>query len=261
MLEPDLLTLHQLSIGHSRDRAPLFTHITATLSKCKLIGLFGRNGIGKSTLLRTMDGLLPPIAGDVLLKGRKLQKWTPIDIATQIAFVPSLPQRTPRLSVIDMVGIGRYGFTNWIGAERKIDREIISKALDITALSHLAHRDSSTLSDGELQRASIARCLVQDTPLILLDEPTAFLDTGNKYKTVYLLKEITQTEQKGILFSTHDLTLALQVCDLLWIMDDNGFYAQPPAQLIQQGILDTLFQSYGLTFDCQTLSYRYAQIQ
>jgi len=257
MADHTILELQQLGIGYAGEkRAPLFRAISASVSSGLLIGLFGRNGIGKSTLLRTMAGLQPPVEGNILLQKRELQRWTPADMAKQIAFVPSQPLRTPRLSVTDMVGVGRYGFTNWIGAEQKSDKEAITKALEATALTDLAQRDSATLSDGEWQRAAIARSLAQDTPLIFLDEPTAFLDMGNKYKIVYLLKELTQTAHKGILFSTHDLTLALQVCDTLWIMDDHGFHVQSPAQLLQTGILDTLFTSYGLVFDYKTLSYK-----
>jgi len=251
-----IMELQQLSIGYAGN--PLFHNISAHIEGGKLIALFGRNGIGKSTLLRTMARLQSPIGGTVLLLGRELHRWTPAQVAAQIAFVPSHPLRSHRLSVADMVGTGRYGFTNWMGIEQKSDQEAIARALEATSLTPLAQRDSSTLSDGELQRASIARSLAQETPLIFLDEPTAFLDTGNKYKTVYLLKELTQTVHKGIVFSTHDLTLALQVCDLLWIMAEDGFYAEPPTQLIQRGILDSLFGSYGLSFDRSMLGYRFA---
>ncbi|MCL2726935.1 MAG: ABC transporter ATP-binding protein [Bacteroidales bacterium] len=229
-----IMELQQLSIGYAGGKKePLFSNISAQISKGMLIALFGRNGIGKSTLLRTMARLQPPTGGTAILLGRELPKWTPAQVARQIAFVPSHPIRTPRLSVADMVGAGRYGFTNWMGAQQQSDREAIARALEATSLTPLAHRDSSTLSDGELQRASIARSLAQETPLIFLDEPTAFLDLGNKYKTVYLLKELTQTAQKGILFTTHDLTLALQVCDTIWHMADDGFHALSPAQFIQ----------------------------
>ena len=252
-----LMELQQLCIGYSSSkREALFCNISAKVSQGELIALFGRNGIGKSTLLKTMAALIPPMAGVAKLAGRDIQKWTPAQIAKQIAFVPSHPIRTHNLSVSEMVGAGRYGFTNWIGYQQASDREAIAKALEVVDLSPLAYRDSATLSDGEWQRASIARSLAQDTPLIFLDEPTAFLDMGNKYKTAFLLKELTQKAQKGILFSSHDLTLALQVCDTLWIMAEDGFYADRPAQLIQQGVFDTLFSSDGLVFDRQTFGYR-----
>ena len=241
------MELHQLSIGYAK--GPLFHNICAQVSKGMLIAIFGPNGIGKSTLLRTMAGLQPSMGGTALLLGRALSKWTPAQRAEQIAFVPSHALRTHRFSVADMVGAGRYGFTNWIGSVQESDKEAITHALEVTALTSLAHRDSATLSDGELQRASIARSLAQETPLIFLDEPTAFLDTGNKYKIIYLLKKLTQTAHKGVVFSTHDLSLALQVCDQLWIMSGEGFYAEPPNQLVQKGVLDRLFAADGLIFD------------
>ena len=252
------MELQQLSIGYAgNQQEPLYTNISAQIPQGMLISLFGRNGIGKSTLLRSLSGLQPFTGGAILLSGKELQKHKPTEIAKRIAFVPSRPLRVPGLSVADMVGTGRYGFTNWMGAERTDDKEAIRKALEVTDLTNFATRDSTILSDGELQRASIARSLVQDTPLIFLDEPTAFLDMGNKYKIARLLKELTLTGHKGILFSTHDLTLALQICDLLWIMTDRGFYAQPPNQLIQNGLLDTLFSDYGLEFDHNTLNYTF----
>ena len=258
-----VMELQQLSIGYAAggDKKPLFSNISAQISQGMLIGLFGRNGIGKSTLLRTMAGLQPSTGGTIMLSGRQLCKHKLSEIAKHIALVPSKPQHISGLSVTDMVGTGRYRFTNWLGVEREHDTEAIHKALKVTALTHLATRDSATLSDGELQRASIARSLVQDTPLVILDEPTAFLDMGNKYKTVSLLKELTQTTGKGVLFSSHDLTLALQVCDILWIMTDQGFYAQPPDQLIQNGILDRLFYSHGLIFDRNILNYTFNTTQ
>lgn len=251
------MELRRLSIGYSGGkRMALFSDISATVAQGALIGLFGRNGIGKSTLLKTMAGLQPPIKGAITLGGRDLKQMKPTDIAKQIAFVSSQPVRTQRLSVRDMVGTGRYNHTNWIGVELKNDKEVINQALAATDLSVIAHQDSATLSDGELQRASIARSLAQDTPLIFLDEPTAFLDMGNRYKTIHLLKDLVQTAKKGVVFSTHDLTLALQVCDILWIMKDDGFYAAPPLQLVREGVLDALCTSFGLKFDPKTLSIK-----
>ena len=241
------LEVQELSIGYSGVRQPLFAHITANIEGGMLVGLFGRNGIGKSTLLKTLSGLQRPVGGKFLLFGADAVRLSASELAKKIAFVPSQPLRTQRLSVADMVSVGRYGFTNWFGAEQEGDKMAVTKALELTSLSHLAQRDSATLSDGELQRAAIARSLVQDTPLILLDEPTAFLDMGNKYKTVALLKELTRTGQKGILFSTHDLSLALQVCDALWIMADDGFYADTPERLVNNGVIDVLFASFGLS--------------
>ena len=255
MNNTDYLELIELSIGHVGVRHPLFQHISTYINKGELIGLFGCNGIGKSTLLKTLSGLLPPVGGKVLLFGHDMRMLSPVDIAKQIAFVPTHPFRIHRLSVVDLVRAGRYGFTNWIGIEQKSDKEAINKALEATTISHLASRDCSTLSDGELQRASIARSLAQNTPIILLDEPTAFLDTGNKYRVVHLLKELAHKEQKGILFSTHDLTLALQVCDILWVMEEDGFYAQTPNKLIEQGVFHKIFNAFGLSFDHHTLGF------
>ena len=250
---PHELSLQQLSIGN---KEYLFGGIQATLSGGNLVGLFGRNGIGKSTLLRTIAGLQPAFGGEIRLGTQNLSQYKPAQLARLLSFVPSQTLRQPKLSVADMVGLGRYNFTNWIGKLGQEDEQAISQALALTGLTALAQQEAASLSDGELQRAAIARSLVQDTALILLDEPTAFLDMANKFKVVQLLKKLSREQGKGILFSSHDLSLALQVCDQLWIMDDSGFYANTPAQLIAQGVFTNLFADDGLVFDASALTYK-----
>ena len=250
---PHGISLSQLSIGH---KIPIFKGIDAQLSGGRLTGLFGRNGIGKSTLLRSIAGLQAAFGGEIHIDGQTLLRLKPSDIARKLSFVPSQPLRPTRLSVADMVGLGRYGFTNWMGHLGPEDIAAVNQALALTGLSALAQQEAASLSDGELQRASIARSLVQDTPLILLDEPTAFLDMANKFKVVQLLQSLSREQGKGILFSTHDLSLALQVCDQLWIMDDSGFYADTPAQLIAQGVFTNLFAHDGLVFDEAVMTYK-----
>ena len=247
------LSLQQLSIGNKEF---LFGGIQARLSGGNLVGLFGRNGIGKSTLLRTLAGLQPAFSGLIRIGEQDLSQCKPAHLARLLSFVPSQTLRPPKLSVADMVGLGRYGFTNWIGSLGQEDAQAIAQALALTGLSALSQQEAASLSDGELQRAAIARSLVQDTALILLDEPTAFLDMANKFKVVQLLQSLSREQGKGILFSTHDLSLALQVCDQLWIMNDTGFYANTPAQLIAQGVFKTLFADDGLLFDEATLTYK-----
>lgn len=228
------LDISALSIGYSK-RQSLFEDITLQLHCGKITGILGPNGIGKSTLLKTIAGLLPPLKGSVIPQG------LPVD-RDLCAFVPAQPWRASNFSVEDTVSTGRYRYTNWLGLENPEGKRIIEGVLEKTGISHLAGRNSADLSDGEFHRVAIARALVQDTPLILLDEPTAFLDIANKQATVLLLKKLAVEENKGILFSTHDLSLALKHCDLFWIMtrDKNLFYGTP-AELNDRGIIDLLY--------------------
>ena len=228
------LDIYALSIGYSKKQI-LFEDITLQLLCGKITGILGPNGIGKSTLLKTIAGLLPPLKGSVIPQGLPHDR----DLC---AFVPAQPWRAANFSVEDTVSTGRYRYTNWLGLENPLGKQIIDGVLEKTGISHLAGRNSADLSDGEFHRVAIARALVQDTPLILLDEPTAFLDIANKQATVLLLKKLAVEENKGILFSTHDLSLAMQHCDLFWIMTpDKKMFFGTPAEMNRQKIIDRLY--------------------
>ncbi|HHV02893.1 MAG: ABC transporter ATP-binding protein [Bacteroidales bacterium] len=227
------LEIHDLSIGYSK-RAPLFKQINARLNGQKVTGLLGPNGIGKSTLLKTLAGLMPPLKGSI-------QPAVTGKTDNLCAFVPSQPPRAAHFSVRDTVSTGRYRYTNWLGIEDQEGKHMVSEAMELTGISHLADRNSAGLSDGEFQRVAIARALIQDTPLILLDEPTAFLDIANKRAMGLLLRKLAAEENKGILFSTHDLSLAMEHCDLFWIMTPDGVLHQgTPAEMEQNGTLKRL---------------------
>jgi iron complex transport system ATP-binding protein len=228
------LDITALSIGYSKKQA-LFEDITLQLHCGKITGILGPNGIGKSTLLKTIAGLLPPLKGSVVPSGLPNDR----DLC---AFVPAQPWRASNFSVVDTVSTGRYRYTNWLGIEDPQGKQVIADVLEKTGITHLAGRNSADLSDGEFHRVAIARALVQDTPLILLDEPTAFLDIANKRSTILLLKKIAVEENKGILFSTHDLSLAMQHCDLFWIMTpDKKMFSGTPAEMSDQKIIDRLY--------------------
>ncbi len=220
------MKMEDLAIGYARNQA-LFTHLSASVETGTLVGLLGPNGIGKSTLLRTLAGLLPPKAGVLEMP--------------RCAFVPSQAVRVPLLRVEDMVATGRYRYTNWLGIEDAQGKEDIAAVLRRTGITHLAARDCSTLSDGEFQRAAIARALVQHTPAILLDEPTAFLDIANKHATGLLLQQLANEDGKIIILSTHDLSLACRHCHQLWVLcADRTFHTGTPAALERQGVLASL---------------------
>ncbi|HOG25145.1 MAG TPA: ABC transporter ATP-binding protein [Bacteroidales bacterium] len=229
-----ILDIVNVSVGYSRHK-PLFEHINAQLVRGTVTGLLGPNGIGKSTLLKTIAGLLPPLQGSIR-HGEGAQK------NNFCAFVPSQPLRAAHFSVRDTVSTGRHRYTNWLGIEDREGKQIVENVLERTGIKHLAERNSASLSDGEFHRVAIARALVQDTPLILLDEPTAFLDIANKRSIALLLRKLALEENKGILFSTHDLTLAMEQCDYFWIMTPEGeLHRGTPALMQENGIIDRLY--------------------
>ncbi|MDD2290349.1 MAG: ABC transporter ATP-binding protein [Bacteroidales bacterium] len=229
-----ILDIVNVSVGYSRHK-PLFEHINAQLVRGTVTGLLGPNGIGKSTLLKTIAGLLPPLQGSIR-HGEGAQK------NNFCAFVPSQPLRAAHFSVRDTVSTGRHRYTNWLGIEDREGKQIVENVLERTGIKHLAERNSASLSDGEFHRVAIARALVQDTPLILLDEPTAFLDIANKRSIAHLLRKLALEENKGILFSTHDLTLAMEQCDYFWIMTPEGeLHRGTPALMQENGIIDRLY--------------------
>lgn len=220
------LEFQNLVVGYRR-QTPLGMCLSAQLPTGTLTGLLGPNGIGKSTLLRTLAGLQPALRGTL----------TPVESA----FVPSQSPRPAHYAVTDMVSTGRYRYTNWLGVENEFGRTAVQQALERVGLLSLATRACDQLSDGEFQRAAIARALVQQTPYIFLDEPTAFLDIANKRTVCALLQQVAEKENKGILFSTHDLTLAQTYCHQLWILTpDSVLHTGTPDALDKQGVIAQL---------------------
>ncbi|MBO7220569.1 MAG: ABC transporter ATP-binding protein [Alistipes sp.] len=205
------------------------------LRKGELCALVGRNGAGKSTLLRALT-----TNGEVLIGGRPLAAISPEKLAQTVAIVTTERIRIENLLVEDLVAMGRAPYTNWVGRLQEIDRQIVGEAIEKVGLADFAKRDTSTLSDGELQRAMIARAIAQQTPIILLDEPTAFLDIPTRFEVCRLLAELAHKEGKTILFSTHDLDSALPVCDSFAIIE-GGELRQLPTDMAQKEI-ERIFQ-------------------
>ncbi|HQB23326.1 MAG TPA: ABC transporter ATP-binding protein [Bacteroidales bacterium] len=240
-----LVEIRNLAVGYSK-KEPLFRGLHASLNAGTVTGLLGPNGIGKSTLLKTLAGILPPLQGEIVTSVQQEQRRVQQEQrrSSQVcAFVPSQPPRATHFSVWDTVSTGRYRYTNWLGIDDEEGKRAVSHALQKTGTLHLAARDSAGLSDGEFHRVAIARALVQNTPLLLLDEPTAFLDIAGKRSIALLLRKLAVEEQKAILFSTHDLNLATEYCDVFWVMtQDHTLHKGTPQQLQAAGIIDRLYQ-------------------
>lgn len=219
--------------------------------------LIGRNGTGKSTLLRTIAALHKPLGGRILVGGHPLDAMTPRQIAETIGFVSTDEVRVTNLRVRDIVALGRAPYTDWIGRLTPDDRRKVDEALELVGMGSFAEKGIDTLSDGERQRVMIARALAQDTPVILLDEPTAFLDVPNRYEICLLLRRLAHRQGKCILFSTHDLGIALEMCDTIAMIEQGRFRYGTPAEMISGGEIQQLFRDTSLYFDAEQRTVRY----
>lgn len=220
------IQLKDLSIGyklHNGKTKTIASHINATVESGMLTCLIGRNGTGKSTLLRTMTGFIPPLEGQVIVEGRDLSMLSATERARIISIVLTERPETDNITVNELVGMGRLPYTNFWGTLQEEDRQIVDDAMQMIGIYELRNRKIGTLSDGEKQKAMIGKAIAQQTPVIILDEPTAFLDYPSKQETMFLLHQLAQELNKTIFLSTHDLNIAYQVADKIWCMgNDDG---------------------------------------
>lgn len=241
------ILLQHLSLGYGN--RTLLQDISATIPQGSLTALLGRNGTGKSTLLRAVAGLGSAASRDIILCGKALSELTPLQRASTISFVTTDKIRIANLPCEDVVALGRAPYTNWIGRMQKQDRDNVARALSLVGMSSFARKTMDTLSDGECQRILIARALAQDTPIILLDEPTAFLDLPNRYELCSLLRKLAHDERKCILFSTHDLDIALSLCDSIALIDTPHLHHLTTSEMVRSGHIERLFSGAGIAFD------------
>lgn len=216
--------LRSLSIGYRKGKQvhTVATDIHATLEGGTLVCLVGRNGVGKSTLLRTLAFFQEPLAGDVLLDGQPLTHYSRQALAETVSVVLTERGDLDNLTVADVVGLGRTPYTNFLGTLREEDRLCVAEAIEAVGLTPLASRSMTCLSDGERQKVMIAKALAQQTPVIILDEPTAFLDYPSKAAILSLLRRLAHAHGKLVLLSTHDLDVAYRIADDIWLMDEHG---------------------------------------
>jgi len=224
-------------------------NLNLSATECELVALIGRNGAGKSTLLRTIARLQPATSGEVMLAGKPLGQYSRNELAGLLSMVSTEPVSVSHLTVRQLVSFGRFPHTNWIGKLTAKDIELVEEAMQLTGITSLGEKNLHEISDGERQRAMIARTLAQDTTLILLDEPTAFLDMPNKYEVVHLLHRLTRSKRKTILFATHDLNIAMQEADKLWLMIDGSLHEGAPEDLVLNHQFARVFGETKLHFD------------
>ncbi|MDM8003795.1 MAG: ABC transporter ATP-binding protein [Bacteroidota bacterium] len=239
-----------LAVGY-RNRKKTFTvmkGISLQARRGELVALIGRNGTGKSTLLRTLVGLQPPLGGEIMLDSRSLQDTGMSDLPRIVSFVSTEPVAVRNIRVRDVVALGRFPYTNWIGTRTAADNDAVTAALEATGMAWLAERSIDSISDGERQRTLIARSLAQDTGLLVMDEPTAFLDLPSRYGIVSLLRSLTREKGKCVIYSTHDLDTAINEADRIWLMTEEGVSNGAPEDLMLKGTLASAFESPLLSF-------------
>jgi iron complex transport system ATP-binding protein len=214
----EAITLENLAIGYKEKR--VLSEISFSIPEGALVALIGANGVGKSTLLRTLAGFQKPLSGQLLLQGKEIGTLSNSDLSTLVSVVLTQKPDVTNITVEELVGLGRSPYTGFWGSLSKADRQIVTEALRLVGISSLKGRMIQTLSDGERQKAMIAKALAQQTPIVLLDEPTAFLDYPSKVEMMQLLHRLAAEKGKTILLSTHDLELAFQLADTLLYMGD-----------------------------------------
>lgn len=219
------------------------------------MSLIGANGVGKSTLLRTITGLQNAISGHVLLYGKSISDYKSAELAKKISLV--LTEKLPpgNLTVFELIAIGRQPYTNWIGKLSDEDFSKVSEAMELTQTSHLSDKKHYEISDGQLQKVMIARALAQDTPIIILDEPTTHLDLLHKVSLFKLLKKLAHDTNKCILFSTHDIDLAIEMSDEMILMSAKKTIQDSPADMILKNAFDELFQDDSISFDREKVKF------
>ena len=255
-----ILTALDLSIGYKSGRRPtrvVARNINVSLDPGDFVCLLGPNGAGKSTLMRTLAGMQPSLNGHVFLAGANIADMSATEVAQVLSVVLTDRISVGAMTVRDLVGLGRYPHTDWIGRFAPEDEQAVSWAIRVARAGDLEHRNVAELSDGERQKVLIARALAQQPDLMILDEPTAFLDLPRRVEIMALLQNLAHTTRKAILLSTHDLDLALRCADRIYLMPSEGaLQSGAPEDLVLNGAFESTFQSDGVRFDADTGAFR-----
>lgn len=258
-----LLQTHDLTIGYSPVRRPAIKvaeGLNLTLNMGEFVCLIGPNGAGKSTLLHTLAGMQPPLSGKVRLSGDDLHRLEPLQLAKRLSVVLTERPNVGSMTGYALVALGRHPYTDWMGKLTTYDEAVVQWAIEAVGAADLAAHPLVELSDGQRQKLMIARALAQDTALMLLDEPTAFLDLPRRVEIMRLLKRLAHETNKGILLSTHDLELALRTADTIWLMSSRGeLHVGTPEALIVNGAFEQVFAEEGIEgveFDAESKSFR-----
>nr|WP_156276655.1 ABC transporter ATP-binding protein [Christiangramia aestuarii] len=247
-----------MKVGYRKKSGDLIlaSGVNIDIKSGELVAVIGVNGAGKSTLLKTLSGIIQSVDGQVFISGNKLSKTEPDKLSKHISLVLTEQMLSKNLSVMELVALGRQPYTNWIGRLTKKDLKKIMHALQLVNIEDIRDKKCHELSDGQFQKVLIARALAQDTPLIILDEPTTHLDLYHKAYVLKLLQQLTKETGKAILFASHEINLALQLCDKLLILKDRKALFGKPAELIETDAFKDLFPGHLIHFDKESSSFK-----
>lgn len=248
------INVENLAIGY-KDRM-VCQNIDLKLAEGELCAIVGVNGIGKSTLIRTLGNLQPKMKGEIQIAGENLRDYNMDQLATILSVVLTEQPASKNLRVQELIALGRQPYTNWIGTLTLEDKKHIQTNLKAFLLEDLKERKCHELSDGQLQRVLIARAAAQDTPVVLLDEPTTHLDLFHKVQILKMLLQLAHQSKKTIVFTTHEIDLAIQLCDKILILDGKTNPFGTPSELIKQGYFEQLFPSDMVQFDSDSGSFK-----
>ena len=249
ILEAKSLAVGYFQKGQTRIVA---SAINLELYQGELVAVVGANGVGKSTLLRTLSQVQKPLEGSIKIDERYIESYTPLALATALSLVLTDPIASRNLTVLELVALGRQPYTNWIGTFTKTDIQKTKSALEQMHILDLSDKKCFEISDGQLQKALIARAIAQDTSLIILDEPTTHLDIYHKTYVLKLMQKLTRDLKKTLFFSTHEIDLAIQLCDKIFVMTPTSMYYGTPKELIEKGCFSALFPKDLIGFDGET---------
>ena len=247
----EIFVLESLEIGYGSGlrKKLILPALNATAVRGELIAVIGRNGIGKSTLLRTLAGLQPPLGGIIRINGRRMDGFSRMELAQETGYISTESVKVSNMTVYDLVALGRFPHTNWIGNLNTENQESILKALEMTSMGGFRDRFINEISDGERQKAMIARIIAQDAGIMIMDEPTAFLDAGSKFEILHLLNTLSHERGKTIIFSTHDLHMAVNQADKIWLISADRLLEGAPEDLMIAGAFDHLFDASNVRFN------------
>lgn len=250
----EFIHIKNLSVGYSQT---VCSDISAVVKKGELVGLAGKNGSGKSTLIKSILGLLPILNGEIDINSENIENWDVEKRAREIAVVFSRLSQTPGIPVFDMVALGRLPYRNNFAKLNSSEIKLIENALEMVGISHLKNRFANELSDGQLQMAMIARALVQDTQIVIMDEPTSHLDIENQFRIFELIYKLSKDTGKTFIVASHQIELLLHNSSQLWWIDNGNFHAGFPEQIAyEQRIFEKLSQEQ-IKFDYQTGNFKF----
>ena len=252
----ETVRLKQLRIGYAGkhgEQKVVADNINASLLTGELACLIGPNGIGKSTLLQTLCAFLPKLGGEIFINGQEIATYKDAELSRLIGVVLTSKPNLQNMTVEELVAMGRSPYTGFWGTLSDNDRAIVAEAMEMVGIGGLKQRLVQTLSDGERQKTMIAKALAQQTSIIFLDEPTAFLDYPSKVDTMRLLYRLSKETGKTVFLSTHDLELTLQIADKVWLMGDDGIHIGTPRELADNGSLAQFVERDGISFDAASM--------